>query len=109
MRMCSKHWEMLSKAIQSRRLWHLVSQSGPELTQKVMDDVFDPLMYAHNAIVYNAVQNGGLSVFADNDDGSPRCPVCYGMSFNSEWEGCVEKAADDALERAKKLNLVMTS
>ncbi len=105
MQFCSVHWEELSDAIKTRGLWHLVPTSGEEAVRRVGEDEFDPLMGAHNVIIGHALEAGGVEVMSDNNDGTPRCPVCYGISHDPEvasWithavEGCLKYAVDRGL------------
>lgn len=101
MQFCQKHWDDLRAAIDARGLTKFVASSGEELAQKMSAGGFDPLMGAHNAICWNALNIGGLDVMG-------KCPVCVGVEHNPEWEKCIELAADDVLEEAKKLGLVET-
>lgn len=87
MRMCMDHWSKLRAAIADRGIEHLVARSGAALVARVMDDEagkpgFDPLFFAHNQIVGNAMSLVGLSLMAPNEDGSERCPLCYLQSLH---------------------------
>lgn len=85
MKFCNTHWEKLRAAIEERGLTPLVSDGGASVAEKMADaggtglrlDNFDPLMGAHNKIVEHALGAVGLALFQPNDDGSPRCPICY--------------------------------
>jgi hypothetical protein len=97
MKFCMPHWEALRTAVNARGLGDLVARSGEELGAKLEKELagdntlasFDPLMAAHNMILSNALNAGGLEVMAPNDDGTERCPVCY-LSV-PDW---IDKAAD---------------
>ena len=80
MKMCLDHWEKLRQAIKDRGLWHLVSNGGEEVVKKLTDELktgnsnienFDPLMFAHNIIVSNALVFLGLELMM-----SDKCPIC---------------------------------
>ena len=105
---CASHWDRLKDAIKVRGLYDQVAKSGEELVDKVVRTQTldgDPLMYAHNAIVSNALQTpAGIDIMAPNDDGTERCPLCYlalacpcgDPTCQAKWDGWIDRAADDA-------------
>lgn len=109
MRICPTHWMQLRAEIQSRGMWHLVSATKEDAIQSLMNNRFDPLIIANDIIAKSATGYGGSAVVDNNDDGSERCPVCYGMGFNSEWEGCIVQAADATMLYAREQGLVSVS
>lgn len=125
MQFCDKHWETLKTEIKERGLWGLVPTSGEQAIARMKSELdqgeltasnFDPLMYAHNAIVNNVMDLIGLQVLLPNEDGSDRCPLCYiqqrhdaectlidcGHTFDP-WPGF---AANDARDHAVRLGLM---
>lgn len=118
MQMCLDHWIMLRKAINDLGLSNLVASNGDqiarnfasELEHGITIDNFDPLMYAHNAIILNALEALG-TVFIKQGN----CPIC---SFNkSHTQTCkdpnciykdgsdiwIEYASNEALEKWNEL------
>lgn len=92
MKFCSTHWESLKTAIKEAGLYDQVAQSGEELAQRTAAGEIDPLMYAHNCIVSNALQCGGLYLMTQKPDGSEYCPLCEleahahnGAEAGKEW------------------------
>jgi hypothetical protein len=124
MRFCSAHWGKLRLSIRDRGLDQFVSTSGSVLADRMAkgidgDDTkarFDPLMGAHNAIVSNAMGFVGLALMVQNEDGSDRCPICFldkdhkekcqRLGCTDTFEEWIDKAADEQLSLAKRLNLV---
>lgn len=82
MQFCKVHWEQLRTAIKERGLDHLVSKSGEEAVQRMVEEIegvesnnnFDPLIAAHNMILDRALQMGGLYLFSGD-----YCPICEVM------------------------------
>lgn len=104
MRMCQPHWDRLKQAIIARGLGDMISSSGEELVKRITaDDTlenFDPLMAAHNMIVRNALQCGGIEILVQREDGSHLCPLCEAESHGcTDW---IEHAADGAAEAARE-------
>jgi len=106
MRFCNKHWLMLREAIKDRGLWELVPQRGIDAATKARHwnegvhclNTFDPLMFAHNAIIEAVIHERGYDkAFKPNPDGSPRCPVCFSNL------PVIDLAACDALDEFNKL------
>lgn len=91
MRMCMPHWNELKEAIRVRGLYKFVSKSGTEAVQRLArgdehpEETPDPLMDANMRITMMALDQGGVTLMAPNDDGSERCPLC-------EVERCGVKA-----------------
>lgn len=105
MKFCQNHWDKLRAAITDRGLFHLVSGSGMEAVEKLVDSAitqqtniqnFDPLMAAHNMIYSNALSRVGFSLMALNDDGTQKCPICI---VGSHCAGC-EAIAEDWINKA---------
>lgn len=123
MKFCENHWEELRVAIEAQGLGQFISKSGEDAMKRMAAEEtegstrtnFDPLMFAHNAIVSNSLSSVGLGLFNPNDDGSERCPLCTLINgcpcddagtdkcAYAKWIGF---AATDALDEAKKLGLV---
>lgn len=87
---------------------------GAQLQEGVTIDSFEPLLAANMAIISNTVQVAGLSVFAPNEDGTERCPICFLVWLHSgctrpgcdmDYETWIDLAADDQLEVWKGLRL----
>ncbi len=84
MKYCQPHWDRLRSAIEQRGMGHLTARSGEEAMMRFEEEVigqatkhtFDPLMACHNRVVERATQRFGLALFAPNEDGSEKCPVC---------------------------------
>lgn len=87
-------------------MWHLVPTSGEEAVRRVSDGEFDPLMGAHSMIVEHALAAGGLMVMQDNNDGTPRCPVCYGISYDPDVASWIVHAADGCQKYAVDKGLI---
>lgn len=119
MQFCDEHWTSLREAIDERGLSHLVSSKSEVSTvMKTVEDIwdiidpttiknFDPLVYAHWAIVANVLNSVGMEVFFENEDGSERCPLCYMAEVHAEvcvdlecnittFDDWTELAADEA-------------
>ena len=109
MRICPVHWKKLRGEIQAQGMWSFVPTSGEEAVQALGDGAFDPLMFANNIIMQGAINNGGPSVVCNNNDGSERCPICYGMSFNPDWEGVITEAVRHVSLYARKQGLLSVS
>lgn len=131
MRFCQRHWDRLRAAIDERGLTPFIAKDGGQAMSNMLTElqggehVFDPLMGAHWAIANNAMAGtpAGLSLLQPNEDGTPRCPLCYingerhrhaqedpanferadDTEFYSEW---IERAADDQREKAIKLGKI---
>jgi len=121
MKFCVNHWAKLRAAIVERGLDGLIAKSAEEAASRTMAELeagpsrttFDPLMYAHNAILSNVLDLAGLPVMMDNEDGTDRCPLCYmishcrcGRGDGCEFNTWIHRAADDARECALELGLV---
>jgi hypothetical protein len=85
MRMCQEHWDRLRSEIDTRGLSVLVPSDGANAAERFAKGVegddtigtFDPLMYAHMAILSHATELIGIAALMDNEDGSERCPLCF--------------------------------
>lgn len=113
MRMCSECWSKLRTAIDSRGLGGFVMKSGEAIVAKMMapkneSEAFEPLFGAHNALVANALQAGGIGLMAG--DGCPLCTLAglcqCGLGDQCAYRTWIDRAADDQLARARKLGLV---
>lgn len=125
MKFCADHWTRLREKIDAAGLGSLVSEGGEAAARTMVRaategpsvDAFDPLMDAHMAIVANAVKLAGPMILADNDDGTPRCPVCfldYAHRVGCEGPPCtlprfgafdymLDRAVADAVDKWKEL------
>jgi len=108
MKMCPTCWSSLKKAIEERGLGQFVAKSSEALAEKLTTVEFEPLMGAHNALVANALDAGGLELLAHEG-----CPLCFlidrcacGMGERCSFRTWIDRAADDALTEAKRLGLV---
>jgi hypothetical protein len=86
MQFCTAHWNKLRAAIEQRGLTGLVATSGEQAAKQMVDQLeekkvtkqnFDPLMAAHNMIFSRAMDMVGLALMVDDEDGTPRCPICF--------------------------------
>jgi hypothetical protein len=93
----------LRAAVEARGLNALVADTGEEVMGKLASEInegpsidnFDPLMGAHNAILSNAIEMGGLSVLAGEV-----CPLCW---LNEQSKEAWEHARDvDGLQPGDK-------
>ena len=129
MQFCQPHWDSLRQAIKDKGLGVLVSETGEEAVTKAARqaagedtvDTFDPLMFAHNIIFSNVLENASQSVGYLMGDGPedpveghegrtwPRCPICYlNLAHEISCGGCdlpqetgydwmIDRSSDDAL------------
>lgn len=123
MRFCGPHWAGLREQIASRGLADLVAPSGEQLVRNLaIEDVrgpsiatFDPLMFAHMAILDQAMALS-LDLFMPNPDGSERCPICHSQArhdrecvspsctaFGTGFDKWMERGADAALAERDRL------
>lgn len=111
MKFCDKHWKDLREAIDSRGLGHLISKDGAvaaeamtRAVQGVADKTdFDPLLDAYFAISAKIIEIRGLMYMAPD---AP-CPMCEDDECNPNWaENWIQGASNDALEKARAMNLV---
>lgn len=121
MKFCTKHWERLRQAIDERGLTSFVAHTEADVARKTAAGVsaataFDPLLGAHNAIVANALHAVGMELLTLRPDGSEWCPICFLLTCECgrpecpvEFEGWIDRAADDAVEAARALNLIAVS
>jgi hypothetical protein len=121
MKLCQLHWVALRAAIDARGLTPFVPTDGNEAMERTVKELqegvskqsFDPLMMAHNLIVSHCLDIAGLELLTNNDDGSERCPLCFFIEncecgrpdCKNQYEGWVERAADDVFGAAKELGL----
>lgn len=122
MKFCGPHWERLKRALADRGLAPFIATTSADLGRRLQADLeggaapavtFEPLMGAHNAILENTLRVAGLEPMAPKADGGEWCPVCYLMTCQcgdpecpKRFEGWIERAADDMLAEARRLNLV---
>lgn len=104
MKFCLPHWDKLREAVRARGLWPLVPTSGQQAGAMLADQLearatskgnFDPLMACHNMIWQRALEMIGLSLMADNEDGSERCPICFIKAEHDRRGDCRGCAWDD--------------
>lgn len=115
MRFCLDHWQQLREAIAARGLEHLVAGDGQSAAANLASAVesgatvanFDPLIYAHNSILANAIHLAGLAVLVHDENGAERCPLCFLTAAHraqctdpacrvSDFDHWIGRAADDA-------------
>lgn len=108
MKFCKDHWDKTRGAIALRGLDKLVAKDGATAAADLDAGRPDPLMYAHNAIVTNAVNAAGIGMMLAKDDGGEWCPICFlvencrcgeGDACRARWESWIDLAADEAAER----------
>ena len=132
MRFCESHWSKLRKAIDDRGLTPFVAKDGhvamAQMVKQVEEnhagkDTFDPLMGAHWAISCNVMdflgRAGGPSAALRmlTGDICPLCeineahertctdPLCK-LDKKVGYDWMIDRAADDALDRAREYGLV---
>lgn len=87
MKMCQKHWDMCRKAIDDNGLTPLVPTDAETAFEKMIaplegtkpEDAFDPLMSMNWHYSNIALENGGLYLMTQTEDGSNDghyCPMC---------------------------------
>lgn len=94
---------MLRAEVDKHGLTHLVSKDGDEaVTRLVADGNGDPLMEVHNMIVARFLDWLGMDLMLPNEDGSERCPLCFGSATcKAGPHFCGEEnCADGAIEGA---------
>jgi hypothetical protein len=128
MKFCTDHWTKMREKVIELGMGSLIAKSGEEILAKQVEELkgnaskstFDPLMAAHNMIVSFAVEMVGLDIMMDNEDGTPRCPICYlqaghlatckepdcTWTYESIW---ISGAVGKSLSEAKRLGLVSES
>jgi hypothetical protein len=116
MRFCSAHWDDLRSKIEAAGLSSFISSGGEEAAKRMVENGFDPLMGAHNAIVGNAMDAAGFAIMMPNDDGIDRCPLCFliGGCGCGKGEGCPyrtwpDRAVADQIEEAKRRGLIASA
>lgn len=117
MTFCAAHWEQLKQKIKDVGLYSYVSHSGEEAKERMLNDAFEPLMSAVNAIYGNAMSIFGLTIIGAG------CPICYGNNQLAEHQKtckeCKEEpvpyeiwfdyAVAEQLDEANKLGLHLDS
>jgi len=113
MRFCTEHWSQLRTALTERGLMVFVSGDGEEAARRLVENEFDPLMMAHNALISNLLGAGGIETMLVVGDG---CPLCHALMncgcVNPEtcsYATWINRAADDALAVARERGLVVSS
>lgn len=95
--MCMPHWNMLRDKIKDVGLEDWVSHDGETAATQLSDQVnrgeatmmnFDPLIAAHNMILYNALETVGLVLFSADESGNEYCPLCFLNSRRTEDGRC---------------------
>ena len=92
MKFCAEHWAQLREAIDAEGLMTLVAETGEQAARNLASEIdggtsidnFDPLMWAHNAILAYAMEaakrqyNQSPLIFMVEDPERPQlaCPVC---------------------------------
>ena len=112
MKICQPHWDRLRKALDVRGIGHLGAKSSGEAMRNVVTELegreaendFDPMMACNNMIWSAGMRDIGLSIMANNEDGSEKCPICERAKMTEEaW---IAGPADEALKIAKEKGLV---
>jgi hypothetical protein len=114
MRMCMPHWNALKAAIDARGLSQFIAKDGDEVQRRADTKSFEPLLGAHNAILAQAINVGGLEVLMQNDDGQELCPICFfqdrckcgAPDCKERYEKWIEFSAEDARREAIHLGLL---
>ena len=107
MKLCHDHWHMLQNEIDKRGLSHLISSDHEGIMSRALDGSFDlvrdfdPLLMANFLIWRNAIEIGGAARLVHE----PHCPLCERRDVAEEW---ITDATNDALNEARRLNLVPT-
>lgn len=106
MKFCLPHWNQLKDAIKARGLGDMIAASGEEAVKMLTSpqdkiENFEPLMTAHNILVHNALNAGGMYLLGQKEDGTDYCPICEAEEHGAT--GWIEQAADMVAERAREL------
>ncbi|MHC1598881.1 MAG: hypothetical protein ACXQT0_04805 [Candidatus Methanofastidiosia archaeon] len=84
-KMCQKHWAKCKKAVEAKGLGHLISDSGKDLADKMMDVEnkrdYDPLFALIIVITGHALECGGLSLMLDEEE---YCPLCESIEHTGK-------------------------
>ena len=107
MKFCQLHWARLRRAVHDQGLWDLVPEDGREARVRADEGIFDPLMGAHNLVIQTTFDATGWAVFDLSNDGVERCPVCYGMGFESGFDQILEQAVGAVRQYALEEGLVV--
>ena len=119
MKFCQDHWDKLRAAIEAEGVYELVAKDGKRAAQMFADAVeydreslanYDPLMWAHWAIIERIAQHEPNVLFVD---GCPLCWVADGHEATCVEPGCeitrqtfedwIPGVAGAAAERARAL------
>lgn len=121
MRICKDHWAMCRQAIEDRGMAGLVAKDGKTALDDTLADLqgepdlknerFDPLMSMHWHWMNNALQEGGLYLMGQTEDGSNDghyCPLCEYTKHAKGFDGsaAIGLVADQMLEFARGEGLV---
>lgn len=119
MNFCLEHWDALRKRIDDRGLGQYVARAeqATRILNEVMSgakdedtdpSVFEPMLSASMAYFINVFEVVGVAMLdPDPGTGKPPCPVCVrGRRVPAEAEEWLDIAANEQLEKAKKLGLV---
>lgn len=77
MKFCMPHWDGLKEKVKEAGVFLLVADSGEEVVANLQAEAegdeskYDPLMDAHNRIMSNALNQGGLYLMEGE-----HCPLC---------------------------------
>ncbi len=124
MNFCQPHWDRLRAEVDRRGLSGFLPDSGEQGASQLQRaaeesepsiDSFDPLMAANLAIFSAALSLVGVVLMTPNEDGSPRCPLCYLQARHDEEctdEGCdfdlptvwIEGAVNDQVLALRELS-----
>lgn len=113
MKMCIPHWEELKKAVEDRRMGHLISKSGEELFEGIKEQIdgnptapYDPLMDACMMIYSAGLEAGGLYLMGAKEDGTEYCPLCELKEHGGDPQEWINGCTDAILKQCKEKGLV---
>lgn len=104
MQMCQDHWDKLQEHIKEKGMIDFVASGGKEIASRMKKEskgegtIPDPLMWAHNQIVQQAISSGGLYVMGMDENGEHYCPLCEArkngpedVNLDEEWmDNCTD-------------------
>lgn len=113
---CAEHWADLKAKVDAAGLSSFISNGGEEAAKRMVENGFDPLMGAHNALVSNAMSTAGLAIMMPNDDGTDRCPLCFLINGCpcAEGEACsyrtwMDRAVAEQADEARRRGLIASA